>query len=94
MRVHDTNLTTIPINQNYVFDIRDFTDSHLLRDITTAATRERFAQERSISSAALNGMLLGKIRTQRGLTGEKFPVPHYLQNLQGFGGKKSKTRKR
>ena len=96
MRVHNTNLTTIQVNQIYVFDIRDFTD---LRDITTPATRARFRQERTEASGAVNQMVLEHIRNSRGLTGERFPVPPYLQNLQKYGGKSKtsknrKTRKR
>ena len=98
MRVHNTNLTTIQVNQIYVFDIRDFTDSNLIRNITTPATRARLAQERSNASGIVSRGILERIRNEREFAGERFPVPSYLDDLQGFGGKRnrktSKNRKK
>ena len=93
MLVLETNLP-IRVNEIYVFDVRDFTNSNLLRDLTTPASLAQFTQERSNSSGIVNKIVMDAIDRQRTLDGTPFTFPRYQHHLGRFGGKKSKRKTR
>ena len=98
MRVVD-EVSTQHIKKNRIHDfkITDFRKTIPIVDISTQYSIDAIQQERTArvaSSTANNSMILKAIASDRKSKGTSFPVPYYLYGLRGFGGKKSKTRRR